>query len=201
MFNFFKKINYKFKPILKKEGGFNQLNNFFKEKINAKRYSTGFTMIEIIITIAVLSVGIIGTYNAFYSIMNVADTMSYRLTAAYLAQEGIDIVKNIRDGSCVAGVAFNSGLTSCAGGCQADYKAGTAVEQRPNQLQPYIGSFLKINSDGFYGYDLGTETKFKRAITINQVSLDELQVDSEVFWNYNGKDYSVKSSGYLYNWH
>ncbi len=185
---------------LKEQKGFNQLNNFVKDKINAKRYSTGFTMIEIIITIAVLSIGIIGTYNAFYSIMNVADTMSYRLTAAYLAQEGIDVVKNIRDSNFVTGASFASGLTSCAGGCQADYKAGTSIEQSQNQLQAYSGSFLKINSDGFYGYDSGVDTKFKREITINQISSDELEVTSEVFWNYNGKDYSVTSSGYLYNW-
>ena len=187
--------------LFKRQKGFNQLNNFFKNKINVKRYSTGFTMIEIIITIAVLSIGIIRSYTAFSSIMNVADTMSYRFTAAYLAQEGLDIIKNMRDGNFISGASFTTGLTSCSAGCQADYKTGTAVQQSQNQLQAYAGSFLKINSDGFYGYDAGTDTKFKREITVSQVASNELKVDSKVFWNYNGTDYSITSSEHLYDWY
>lgn len=159
-------------------------------------------MIEIIITIAVLSVGILGVYNAFYSIMNVADTMSYRLTAAYLGQEGLDIVKNIRDNNFISGASFDAGLTLCPGGCQADYKAGTAAEQPQNQLQSYgSGDFLKIDLDGFYSYNAGSDTKFKREITITQITADNYEVKSEVFWNYNGRNYSVTSLGYLYNWY
>jgi len=167
--------------------------------INTKE-SKGFTIIEVVITISILSVGIISTYNAFYSIMNVADNMSDRLTAAYLAAEGFDIVKNIRDTNFIEGRSFSTDLLVCSTGCQADYKAGTPAEQIANQLKVYSGSFLKINADGLYGYDAGTDTKFKRKITITQVTTDQLQVDSQVLWNYNGNNYSVTSSGYLYNW-
>lgn len=169
--------------------------------INLKE-NKGFTMIEMIITIAVLSAGIIGSYNAFYSIMNLADTMSYRLTAAYLGQEGLEIIRNIRDNNFIDTVSWSSGLTLCGGGCQADYKTGTTTESAQNQLQAYSSSnFLKINSDGFYSYDLGSDTKFKRRITITNVSADTLEVLSEVFWNYNGTDYSTSTKEYLYDWY
>ena len=41
---------------MNKSEGFNQLNNFIKNKINAKRYSTGFTMIELIVVISLILV-------------------------------------------------------------------------------------------------------------------------------------------------
>lgn len=48
------KIHDKRSFSLFRESGFNQLNNFTKGKINAGRYSTGFTLLELIIGIGIL---------------------------------------------------------------------------------------------------------------------------------------------------
>lgn len=162
----------------------------------------GFTIIELIATIAILSFGILGVYSAFTPFIALNSNISYRLTASYLAQDGLEIIRNIRDNNFVAGRPWSQGLLSCSFGCQADYKTGTSGETPANQLQSYgAGNFLNLNSDGFYSYDAGTPTKFKRQITIAQVSTDVLHVYVQIFWDYNGQSYTFDTKEYLYNWH
>lgn len=163
----------------------------------------GFTMIELIIAIAILSFGIIGIYSAFSPIIALTYTISLRFNAAYLAQEGLEIIRNIRDNNFINNDPFSAGLLSCSLGCQADYKTGTSVQTIDNQLQTYnANNFLKINSDGFYSYDVGTDTRFKRKITIIQpLGVDNLKVDVQIFWDYNGQQFNYQTEGYLYNWH
>ncbi len=75
-------------------------NIMLTRNINNKlqpKNSTGFTLIEIIIAIAILSFGIILVYGSFASVVNSTYNISARFTAAYLAQEGFEIVRNIRD--------------------------------------------------------------------------------------------------------
>src|SRR6266404_8976326 len=93
----------------------------------------GFTMIELIVTLAILSFGILGLYSAFTPLLYLTYNISSRFTAAYLAQEGLEIARNIRDNNFVASandpsVSWSQGLLGCNLGCQADYKTGTAAE-------------------------------------------------------------------------
>jgi len=168
------------------------------------RENKGFTMIELIITIAILSFGITGVFMAFSPFVTLNYSVSSRFTAVYLAQEGLEVIRNIRDNNFINKLTWSDGgLTNCQGGCQADYKTGTLVETFDNQLKPYDpDNFLKINGDGFYGYDGGVDTIFKRKITITQPSgTDTLKVKVQVFWDYNGQSFDFETIGYLYNWY
>jgi prepilin-type N-terminal cleavage/methylation domain-containing protein len=176
-------------------------------KVSRKK-EKGFTMIELIVTLVVLSFGVIGLYNAFIPIIFLTYTISSRFTAAYLAQEGVEIVRNLRDNNFIrrngdGTTLWSDGLTNCTLGCQADYKTGTSAETLVNQLKPYDPtSFLKINTDGLYGYDDGAPTLFTRKIIISQDAGDDtLKVDVQVLWNYNGKPYTYETAGYIYNWY
>lgn len=151
----------------------------------------GFTVIELIISIFILSAAIIGILSAF-SIMNIltSDTAD-RLTATYLAQEGMEIVRNIRDtnwlntDTCVAGGVVSDGCPSswvdgltingvnslgnpdCRNGCEADYTTDTSVSGSW-AMSPWSGRYLYINNNGFYVYNQNavSKTKFQRKIII-----------------------------------
>ncbi|MEK9178134.1 MAG: hypothetical protein AAB777_03410 [Patescibacteria group bacterium] len=185
----------------------------------------GFTMIEIVIALFVLTVGVIGVYNAF-SIMTVATTqMSDRFTAAYLTQEGIEIARNIRDNNWLAesqnpDLPWNCGLVGenancifnidCSSGCEADYRTGISSGAG---LTSYSsgGHYLYIDSNKFYSYNQnGTETRFKRKITINLVDDHTLRVTVTVFWDekptianidFPAQPGSITAEDYLYNWY
>lgn len=169
-----------------------------KSSIIAKKYFkegkllAGFTIIELIISIFILSVVTVGIFSTF-SIMTIltSDTAD-RLTATYLAQEGMEIVRNIRDTNWLnmvagspAGATWVDGLTvagannpincdnSSNHGCQVDYTT-TGAGSGSKLVKPFgSGSYLNIDLNGFYGYVTGghpTTTKFKRKIIIVPVT-------------------------------
>ncbi len=167
----------------------------------------GFTMIELLITIAILSFGVLAVYELFYPIITYTHAVNLKFTASNLAQEGLEVVRNIRDNNflAIAGgsdIRWSDGLLACQTGCQLDYKTSTSTEGQTNALTAYDPSaFLKINSDGMYGYDSGSSTPFKREVVINQISTDILKVTANVYWNYSGTNYTFSVDQYLYDWY
>ena len=66
----------------------------------ASIYKTkSFTLLEVIISITILIVGILSAYVLLTRTISESRVVSFQFTAAYLAQEGIEIVRNIRDGN------------------------------------------------------------------------------------------------------
>lgn len=172
-----------------------------KRKSSNRR--NGFTIIELIITISILSFGVIGMYNAFSFTSVLTSNISARFTAAYLAQEAFEVVRNIRDDNFNnPPTPWSQGLLGCETGCQLDYKTGTDAEGPENQMKVYDpNDFLRLAPDGFYSYESGTSTNFKRKVTINQEpGIDTLKVTVLVTWEHASKPYSFQADGYLYNW-
>ncbi len=142
-------------------------------------------MIELTITIAILSFGIIGVYGAFSPMVRLNATIVSKFTASQLAQEGFELARNMRS---------NKALLQCALGCRLDYRAGTLAAYDDSE-------YLNITADGFYGYEPGAATKFKRKITVTQAgSPDILKITAAVMWNDNGKSQTFETIGYLYNY-
>jgi len=147
--------------------------------------SKGFTIIELLITIFILSIGVIGIYGAFSAMIVFTNNASDQLQAAYLAQEGIEIIRNIRDTNWLQAEVWNTGLDSCESGCEADYKT---TGDLLNPVDTSFGDFLYKNNDGLYGYAIGEnfeESKFKRKITITPVPNKDYAMDVviEVSWS------------------
>jgi len=135
-----------------------------------------------------LSVAIIGVFSAFSIVTILTSDTADRLTGTYLAQEGMEIVRNIRDTNWLkmdanpsSGYTWVDGLTSasvsqsinCVQGCEADYTTGTSVAGAWT-MSPWAGSGSPLytnNTTGFYGYNTtnATRTKFERKIIITLV--------------------------------
>lgn len=152
--------------------------------------SKGFTLIEIMIAILVLSVGIVGIYALLPKIVLTFSVNTNRFIATQLAREGLELIRNIRDSNWLAGAEWSQNLTICSSGCEIDY----------NDSEPIIfqDRFLRIDSNGFYNYESGEPTKFKRKITIIQPQADLLEVEVEVSWAGRYSPFKVQEK--LYNW-
>lgn len=159
----------------------------------------GFTLLELVISISILSFGVIMLYGSFYNIFNATYDLNPKFIASYLSQEGIETIKNLRDYNVANNLAWNAGLVPgpCTSGCQLTYKTNTT-----GQLSPYNDTvFLGLNSDGLYSYDPGaTPTIFKRKVTITSMSANSLKVESLVTWTFRGNLASFTTKQYLYNW-
>lgn len=154
-------------------------------------------MIEVIVAIFVMTVGVLGAYSVVQQIIVYTSISSSRLTAAYLAQEGIEIVRNIRDTNwlTVPPVAWNY-YNLVAG----DWK----VDWNDPSLTDYSDRFLDFVTDKYF-YKLPPSfppsSKFKRKITIFDEAGDMFKVKVEVLWTEKGKNYTVTVEEHLYNWY
>lgn len=158
-----------------------------------KTKEKGFTFLEVIIAVFVLVVGIVAAYLVSQTPIFYTQNSINRLTAAFLAQEGIEIVRNIRDENWIEGRSWNNGLTNCSSGCYGDYNDSSLISD--NDPPP-----LKLINDFFsYGDDSGNETKFKRKITIDP-DPGVLHVKSIVEWTHKGDSYDITVEDNLYNW-
>ena len=91
-------------------------------------FSKGLTLVETIIAGSILTTAIVGLSVALFSFTATSSIIPSRLIAAYLTQEGMEIVRNIRDTNWLQGRGFAEGFILCSRGCEADYKTGT-IEQ------------------------------------------------------------------------
>ncbi|MBU2545232.1 prepilin-type N-terminal cleavage/methylation domain-containing protein [Patescibacteria group bacterium] len=72
----------------------------------------GFTILELLATIVVISIGVLGAYSVAQKIFSLTFISTNHLTAAYLAQEGVEIVRNARDTNWIEGDDWRDGLVS-----------------------------------------------------------------------------------------
>lgn len=170
----------------------------------------GFTMLEIVIVVFLMSFSIVAIYGAFSVLVVLNTDSSDRLKAAYLAQEGLEIIRNIRDENWDDGSPWLQGFDPCPTGCQVDFK--TNGISRPPTSYGTDGNYLDTDS-GFYSYSTSSPvaiTKFKRKITINTVNDTQgipyaIQVFSEVTWQSRPvlglpQNQSLKIETVLYDW-
>ncbi len=170
-------------------------NNFFA-KLNKEQ--EGFTLIEVMVALAIAIIGIVGAYGAINQSLALMNSASMRLGAVCLAKEGVEIVRNIRDSNYLniyqTGTgSWADGLIGCEGGCGADYTmialdSGPSVYNKP----------LKLNGN-FFGYEAGDATPYKRKITVNNYG-NYLEIIAKVSWDERGADKSVEVRENLYNW-
>lgn len=174
--------------------------------------SKGFTIIELVISIFVLSVGVVGVFSAFSMMVILTADTADRLTATYLAQEGMEIVRNIRDNNWLKkDVSWTEGLTT-VGAC-SDVNTGCRADYTSPSMSGGYDVYLYLNkNNNFYDYDItGTKTKFRRKILIDTLpDLDQniLKVTVSVFWdqkptilNFMQTTGSITTEETLYNWY
>ena len=172
----------------------------FQKKETKKNNNKGFTLLETIIAIFVISVGLVGVAAIIFQIFALASISSNDLIASYLAQEGIEIVRNIRDGNWLEqrnnpAILWTDGLTF--GQWEGDFT-------NMQNLTPWTGAgrHLNIDVNGFYSHASGTPTRFQRKITISEGPApgESINVRVEIFWSERGRDHRFESQTKLYNW-
>lgn len=72
----------------------------------------GFTLVETVVAVSVLIIGVLGVFTVVQNITFSSQVNSSKFTAAYLTQEGIELVRNKRDSNWLAGQPWDSGLPS-----------------------------------------------------------------------------------------
>ncbi len=150
----------------------------------------GFTIIEVTMSILIMTIGIVGIYYLTPRIISVMAVNKSRFIAAQLAREGMEIARNFRDTNWIEEEDWREGFTGCLSGCSADYK--------DTEFSSYGARELRINSSGFYNYDSGENSGYKRKITMSS-SPNYMEITVSVLWDGKGSPLEIKER--LYNWY
>jgi len=87
------------------------MKNNYNEQHTLKS-SPGFTIIEVMMAVTVLSIGIMGAIAAINYNISITSNSINRIIAANLAQDGIELVRNIRDTNWLQGKYDVSGANA-----------------------------------------------------------------------------------------
>lgn len=162
---------------------------FLTEKKNQK----GFTLLEAVVATTIVMVGIVGVLIVSQDAVLIVYDARDKLTAAYFAKEGAEIVRNIRDENWLRGKAWSTGLAP--GTYEAQYNS--------ENLTDWGGSLEYLRTDPttrIFSYEVVTGDKvtiFTRKITIDSLAPDDgIKVRVDVSW----RDYIFSLEENLYNW-
>ena len=168
------------------------------------REAAGFTLIETLVAIMLLTVAIVAPMSLTVQSLNSAYFARDQITASYLAQEAIEDVRAQRDHNILevsVGTPPPNGLLD---GLPSTTGAPFMVDTRNNSMQLCPSGVCPfLQTDGtFYGYNAGwTNTYFRRTITATAITPDEIQVNVVVSWQSSTfQSRSITMTENLYLW-
>ncbi len=190
--------------------------------INKPPYNKGFTLLETLIAILILTLAIAGPLAIAGKDIDTTLSSKDELTAYYLAQDAVEYVRFIRDTNTLSGQSWLAGLNgtsnphtnsgTTAGACvSSSGAAACTIDSLHDEAVscPPSGGCLPINYDsstngGYFTYTTGSPSIFTRSVSIiSPVGSDssEAMVTVTVTWLNAAKvKQTVQVEEDLFNW-
>jgi len=162
----------------------------------SQKKQAGFSLLEVIVAIYILLIGIVGVMELTINATKASAVSSSKLLAANLAQEGIEVVKNIRD--------LNYGENGWTDWHTNIAEGNYLLQYNDSALRAYADTPLLYNSStGLYSYTSGSTSKynFKRVITLWGIDPGvSVKVTVTVSWTENNRNHTLIVEEELWNW-
>ena len=193
----------------------------FKLPTTNYQLSTGFTLIETLVAISILTVAVAGPMVTASRAIVAAQNASDQLTASYLAQEGIEYARALRDNEFLvvhtqplaSDTAWTNFLAEASLGKCVTSDIGTPTPPfctydpgDGGSLTLCAGACTPLNlvdngSTNVYTQNPGgTATSFTRTIQAIPAGEDEEIIVSKVSWEFHDTEYSVVITEHLTPW-
>lgn len=161
------------------------------------KHQQGFTIVELLVAILILSLALTASAGMFVLNNASANLIRNSYIASSLAQEGIELARNLRDSDWFASRPWGSFGNASGAVADGDYR----VQWNDRQLRVFSDTALNRNqTTGIFSYDAGSLTLFKRKITLTTVSAVEKKVVVTVSWDQKGIAKSLMAEEHLFNW-
>ena len=158
---------------------------------------SGFSILEIVVAFSIITIGLVGVLSLTTQNVQVEYINKNNLIASQLAQEGLELVRNIRDNNWLSGNNWDDGITP--GAYILDYtgfiNSVAGIEEARLQQRDDVGE------EDYYWHQAGDPNSlFSRLITITQTSPELLNVSSLIQWEDRGQTYQYVADTVLYDW-
>lgn len=150
----------------------------------------GFSLVETLVAVAVVVLALSGAFAAAQSGISSSIFSKDQIIAFYLAAEGVESIRNIRDQNALENTHWLEGIAAdssdpCYFGktCRVD-----AVDPVMNPLTTCTSGTCPVlrqdQVNGFYGYTSGWRpTQFTRNISLTQLNENEVSILVRVTWS------------------
>jgi len=188
--------------------------NFFKHKNKFK--NSGFTLVEMLVAVSIFTVAILTIMTILGQ--NISDTTyaKRKLVASYLAQEGIEYIRNMRDTYVLFPAPgkswnnFKATLAPCNSGNGCGFvdpsDSNIFVCNNSRSCELYLNNnvsystvqqtITRSNGETIVGVGSG----FVRKIWAETVGSDEIKIHSAVYWTQGTGEHNVEFTENLFNW-
>ncbi|HRY82361.1 MAG TPA: hypothetical protein P5232_01470 [Candidatus Moranbacteria bacterium] len=160
-------------------------------KLKNKKYS-GFSFIEGILAVFLVSTGMVVVLSLISSSLKESMNSRDQIIASLLAQEGTELVRNLRDNNWAQGLPAFSDLCDLSGGSPSCSHGNYIIDKDSSVIKYSANKKLNIDSNGYYVTSSGTATKFQRRIVVlyylgesNTAAISAI-IRSVVVWGPNG---------------
>ncbi len=171
------------------------------------RKNFGFTLIETLVAVLILVMAISGPLTIAAKGLSTALIAKDQITAQYLAQDGMEYIRFVRDSNQLLGINWMVGLDasnsgSRLGGCVS--ANGCNVDSLSDTVESCTGACTSLKFDSTSGSYITTGSglpSFTRTVNITVINIHEVRVTITVAWSSVGSSiHKVQVSENIQAW-
>ncbi len=183
------------------------------KKIKSRSYNQGFTIVETLVSLLIFSASIIFLISVSASGAANATFSKNRMTASYLAEEGIELMRGLRDSMVLSNTTGGGWETfktvtntgACSIGCNIDPATLAIYPCTGSTCQVPVTPYSESGSYVYYGYGpgqiLSPYTRIIKIASLQQTDKsDGYLITSTVSWLQGTVTKSIKYQTVFFNW-
>jgi len=154
----------------------------------------GFTLIETMVALGVLVFVLTGMVSLIIANITSAKNIEKNLIAGNLAQEALEVVRSMRDNDWLEGNGFGDFLP-----VNGDYSVQWDDTDLSRGLSDQPLNFNE--STGIYSYGDGSPTIYKRKVSIEKLSDQQIKALVTVEWILRSGPAQLQAESHLFDWY
>ena len=171
-------------------------------RLNFKKQKA-FTLLEVIVALGIITMGILGVFSLVVQTTQVQVTNKNHLIASMLAQEGIELVRQIRDENYIAiGNVWNEDVSDWDDTFIIDYGGRATIDDTADNIAHPSTQLYYDSTIGLYTHVSAgnTITPFSRIITILNDTATSMVVNCQINWTDQNRAKSYITETELHDW-
>ncbi len=163
-----------------------------------KKSGAGFSLIEVVCALFIVSVGLGGISGLVHQSLQAESINENRLIASQLAQEGLELTRNIRDDNWLGSEKWYEGIENPE---ERVVKLKLDYQGNREMVDDIDEGVLQTNDEGYYVHDSDLpDSKFKRIITLEKETSASTTASCLIKWKDRGRNFTYVADTIFYDW-